>query len=334
MDMPFVAHDIDYAENLLVEGNLEEAHMLLEQLAEQAGEYADTACHATDARQWFSFADAFERLAYRRVERDPRELIQVEAPLDRLYAALGYTYIQKREFELARDALKQAVRWNPMNCAHRLNLAEVFRALGNTGEWAALSASVLDRASTPQALVRAYANLGQYFLEAGNELAAEGCRRAALRADDSDPAATALARFLDTQHTELGEESDKKVNNALAQQGLSAGANAEIAVCLLMCATDAANEGDRAEATRLTLRARDLVGAPACEALLKLIHESDAELAQEQRAVASSAHVQQGAAVQTDSVNVDNAADSAANVQQASSVAHSSAATVAQKEGE
>ena len=123
MDMPIVAHDIDYVESLLAAGELEEARIMLEQLAEQAGEYADAACQATEARQWFSFADAFERLAYRRVERDPRELTQVEAPFDRLYAALGYVYIQKRQLEPARDALKLAVRWNPMNCAHRLNLA-------------------------------------------------------------------------------------------------------------------------------------------------------------------------------------------------------------------
>ena len=115
MEMPIAAHDIDYAENLLAEGELETAAVLLEELAYEAGEYAD----------------------------------------------LAYIYIQRHEYESARDALKQAVRWNPMNCAHRLNLAEVFRALGDTQEWAALSASVLDRATTPQALARAFANLGQ-----------------------------------------------------------------------------------------------------------------------------------------------------------------------------
>lgn len=284
MNMPIEAHDIEYAEDLLAAGELDTAQLMLESLAERAGEYADTVCHNTDARQWFSFADAFERLAYRRVENDPRELTQIEAPFDRLYGALAYVYIQKGNLEAARDALKQAVRWNPMNCAHRLNLAEVFRALGNAWEWAALSASVLDRASTPQALARAYANLGRHFLGEDNLRAAEACRRAALRAQDDDPAATALAAQLDEAHPELSEESDERVNAELAAQGLASGANAEIAVCLLMCATDAAAEGDRNEATRLTLRARDLVGAPACEALVQLIRESDAELAREQGA--------------------------------------------------
>lgn len=279
MDMPIAAHDIDYAEDLLAEGELETARVLLEELAAEAGEYVDTACIATDARQWFSFATPFERLAYRRVERDPRELTQLEAPFDRLYAALAYVYIQKGEYESARDALKQAVRWNPMNCAHRLNLAEVFRALGNTQEWAALSASVLERAATPQALARAFANLGQFFLTVEKPLAAEGCRRAAIRACADDPAATALAAQIDGEHPELADHTDAEVNGAVEAEGLATGANAEIAVCLLMCATDAA-AGDRNEATRLTLLARDLIGAPACEALIRLIHESDAELTQ------------------------------------------------------
>lgn len=280
MDMPIAAHDIDYAEDLLAEGELETARVLLEELAAEAGEYADTACIATDARQWFSFASPFERLAYRRVERDPRELTQLEAPFDRLYAALAYVYIQKGEYESARDALKQAVRWNPMNCAHRLNLAEVFRALGNTQEWAALSASVLERAATPQTLARAFANLGQFFLAAEKPLAAEGCRRAAIRACADDSAATALAAQIDGERPELADRSDTEVNGAVEAEGLATGANAEIAVCLLMCATDAAAEGDRNEATRLTLLARDLIGAPACEALIRLIRESDAELVQ------------------------------------------------------
>lgn len=45
-------------------------------------------------------------------------------------------------------------------------------------------------------------------------------------------------------------------------------ASAEIAICLIMCATDAASDGDKQEATRLTVRARDLVGEEACAAII------------------------------------------------------------------
>ena len=58
----------------------------------------------------------------------------------------------------------------------------------------------------------------------------------------------------------------------------------EIAICLIMCATDAASDGDKQEATRLTVRARDLVGEEACAAIIKLVRESDAELNAERKA--------------------------------------------------
>ena len=68
---------------------------------------------------------------------------------------------------------------------------------------------------------------------------------------------------------------DAEMSELLAAEGLPDGANAEIAVCLLMCAGDAAEAGARDVATNLTLRARDLVGEPAAKALLELIRETD-----------------------------------------------------------
>ena len=63
----------------------------------------------------------------------------------------------------------RAVRWDPMNCNYRLDLAELFRALEDKQEWASLSFSVLERASDGKCAARAYANLGQYFLEPETE---------------------------------------------------------------------------------------------------------------------------------------------------------------------
>ena len=119
MDLPIDAHDIEYAENFLATGDLATAVPLLEKLVQMLEEYVEAECSDTSKTQWFSFADPFERLAYRRIERDPRELVQMEAPVDRLYGALGFAYIRQQQWESARDALMQAVRWNPMNCNYR-----------------------------------------------------------------------------------------------------------------------------------------------------------------------------------------------------------------------
>ena len=101
--------------------------------------------------------------------------------------ALAFAYICQQDYVSARNALSQAVRWNPMNCAYRLDLAELFRALDDTQEWAALSHSVIERASDARSAARAYANLGEFFLDAHNALAASGCARTAQRLADYIP---------------------------------------------------------------------------------------------------------------------------------------------------
>ena len=226
---------------------------------ELAEEYIDAECKTEEKRQYFSFDSKFERLAYRRVEKDPRELMQVEVPFDRLYSDMAFAYIRQQDYVSARNALMQAVRWDPMNCNYRLDLAELFRALEDKQEWASLSFSVLERASDGKCAARAYANLGQYFLEPETEnvSAAVGCARLALRLAPNDAHTTRLLNKIHTTYPDAADESDDHVMGELALQGVPTSPSAEIAICLIMCATDAASDGDKQEATRLTVRARD-----------------------------------------------------------------------------
>lgn len=281
MDLPISLKDIESAEALLAAGELEQAATSLEQMRDDVELYIDSECETKKDVQYFSFENTFELLAYRRIENDPRKLIQVGAPFDRMYADLAFVYIQKRDYERARDLLMQAVRWNPMNCRYRLDLAELFRALGDKQEWAALSNSVVERASDAKSTARAYTNLGLFFLEDDslNAEAASACARLAAGFDASDERVSRLFERLATEHPEVDDESDDHVMGALSLEGIRTAPSPDIAVCLVMCATDAAKAGDTTSATNLTLRARDLFGEGAVEALTKLIRENDADTA-------------------------------------------------------
>ncbi|MBQ9317201.1 MAG: hypothetical protein IJ203_10315 [Atopobiaceae bacterium] len=265
------------AEGLLVQGEAELALELLARLAEDAEEYVDRNCPTTDELQWFSFPSIFERLAYRRVEQDPRELRDVGEPLDRLYADLALAHVHCGDYESAAAALRQAVRWNPMGCEHRLNLADLCRIAGDMREHLALSFSVFERASEASHLVRAYLNFAAYFQAAENPRAAAACLHVAQRIDPTDQALQAALEHASGTEADPANVTDDQAEELLAAEGLPEGANAEIAVCLLMCAGDAAALGDRNLATGLTLRARDLVGEKAAMALLELIRSDDEE---------------------------------------------------------
>lgn len=270
-----LADELVRAEALLVDGRDEAAEALLAELASDAEEYVDRNCHTTDEVQWFSFPTIFERLCYRRVERDPRRLVDVGEPLDRLYADLALACVRLGDYARATEALKQAVRWNPMDCAHRLNLADLFLTNGDEAEFLALSFSVFERASDATHLVRAYLNFARHYERTGQDELRAACLRCARRLEM--PSAQLDAQLEAAKGTPADPDAldDARAREVLAAEGLPEGANAEVAVCLLMCASDAAAAGERNLATELTVRARDLVGAPVASALVRLIREAD-----------------------------------------------------------
>ncbi|HIZ46436.1 MAG TPA: hypothetical protein IAA19_05385 [Candidatus Olsenella pullistercoris] len=275
MERTELTEEIERAEGLLLQDQAEQAEELLSRLADDAEAYVDANCPTTDELQWFSFPSLFERLAYRRVEGDPRELREVGEPLDRLYSDLALARAHLGDYDGAAAALKAAVRWNPMDCASRLNLADLFRVSGDVQEYLALTYSVFERASEAAHLARAFVNFAGWFGASEKPRAAAAALRAARNLDVRDSSiAAALDQAAGTDH-DPDLVSDSEATELLAAEGLPDGANAEVAVCLLMCATDAASAGARDVAANLTLRARDLVGEPAARALLDLIREGD-----------------------------------------------------------
>lgn len=272
--MPATTHleeALAHAEAQLVGGEDEEALRALVRLAEDAEQYASANCPSSETEQWFSFPSVFDRLLYRRVEGDPRELHNVEEPFDRLYADLAQAYVRTGDYDAAIEALKQACRWNPMDCGLRLDLAELFRASGNVQEYLALSYSVFERASDARHLARAYLNFAGWFADTGKPRTAAAALRAARSLDADNARIRAQVELAQGTERDPDSLTDEEAEELLGQEGIEYGANAEVAICLLMCASDAAAAGDEYEATRLTLRARDLVGQKNAMALLALI---------------------------------------------------------------
>ena len=276
MERTELTEEIERAEGLLLQDQAEQAEELLARLADDAEAYVDANCPTTDELQWFAFPTLFDRLAYRRVERDLRELRDVGEPLARLYADLALARVRAEDYEGASAALRAAIRWNPMDCASRLNLADLCRISGDTQEYLALTYSVFERASDARHLARAFVNFSGWFQASEKPRTAAAALRAARALDVRDSSVDAALDQAAGTERDPDLVSDDEVEALLAEEGLPDGANADIAVCLLMCASDAAAAGARDVAANLTLRARDLVGEAAAKALLELIRESDA----------------------------------------------------------
>lgn len=294
--------ELTHAEGLIIEHQFDEAYDLLQHLAEDIEEYASKNYVATDDEQWFSFPGSFERLAYARVEDDPREIHVIDEPYDEVYDLLALTSVQLDNREGAIAALREAVRWNPMDCAYRLNLADLYFDAGNLDEYLGLTYSVFERASRVEHLARAYANFADYFAHTGDAVHAAACLLAGKQLDCQEPYLMSLLESATGSDWDPAAIDTADAQNKLEGVGIPFGANAEIAACLLICATDVAGTGKtqeeaapnddvdatedqaRKEATAYMLRARDLIGDDACKALIELLVQTDSELAREKEA--------------------------------------------------
>ncbi|MBQ9059502.1 MAG: hypothetical protein IJ125_09990 [Atopobiaceae bacterium] len=275
MNNSAMVEGLERAEMLLMEQDLEAAQELLARLAEDAEEYVDRNCPATDEQQWFSFPSSYERLAYKQVERDPRELHDVGEPLDQLYSLLALSQLGLGDYEQAAFSLKQAIRWNPMNCAARLDLAELYRVGGDERECLALSLSVIERTSDVKQLARAYSNFARFWQNTKDNQRAAAALRLARKLDARDSVTDAMIQAAAGSDSDPDSIDDELMNKLLEDEGIPRGANAEVAACLLVCARIAAQEGDRNRATTLTIQARDLVGHEHAAALIKTINEAE-----------------------------------------------------------
>ena len=200
-------------------------------------------------------------------------------PLPDLWIDCLYGTGFSRTPEGASAALRAAIRWNPMDCASRLNLADLCRISGDTQEYLALTYSVFERASEAGHLARAFVNFAGWFQASEKDRVAAAALHAARNLDVRDGVLAAALEQAAGTDRDPDLVTDAEATELLAGEGLPDGANAEIAVCLLMCAGDAAAAGASDVAVNLTLRARDLVGEAAATALLDLIRETDEEAA-------------------------------------------------------
>jgi len=228
MDRTSMTDELERAEGMIVQGQDEAARDLLARLAEDVEEYVDKNCAPTEDVQWFSFPTLFERLAYRRVEHDPRELHDAGEPFDRLYADLALACVRTSDYSAASEALKSAVRWNPMGCGYRLDLADLFKVEGNMQEYLALTYSVFERASEARHLVRAFVNFAGWFEVSEKPRAAAAALRAARRLGVSDSALTAALDQAAGSERDPDGVTDEETTRILAEEGLPDGANADV----------------------------------------------------------------------------------------------------------
>lgn len=271
----FTIEQLERCEGYLAQGAYDQILPRLQDMAGDAQAFIDETYEPSDKVQWFSFSSQFELLTYKRVEDDPREIRPADAPFDRLFADLGFCLMRLERYEEATEGLKQAVRWNPMECAHRLNLASALAQAGDYEEYLRMTYSVFDRASHSQHLARAYENFAGYFIDCEQPDTAAACVKCGLALVPDDERLTRIGDGLARNHQrDWREQPDDLTESLLGAQGIPTGANVEVAISALLLADISAANGDAQTADDMNAIVVDLMGPDRAVTLARMVAQA------------------------------------------------------------
>ncbi len=264
---------LEHIEKHLANKAYQEALKELELLRSELIARQEKELKTSESIQYFCFRSDLEKMLYSRVEKDPRQLVMVSEAYDKLYTQLAYCYLMLEDKQKAKDALAQAIRWNPMNCSYRLNLAQLMLEDAQESEALSLAYSVFERAQKPKELVLAYLMFARVFMQAEKLSTAGAILKAAHKLDPQYPPLQEALYALRAAGTEALELDDELAEELLDEQGLPEGANLAVVIGILIAADQAALEGNKEHEQAYFEQAAQLVGEKNAQVLSQIIKE-------------------------------------------------------------
>lgn len=131
--------------------------------------------HDDSASSYFDFDELFEMLLYSFRYKPKKEIRRAEMPLSEVYYLYGAILVELQQFEAAKNALKKALRWNPMSCRNNFEYAEVFKMTGDYETFFKLTLDIFKMSFNKLDIARCYRNLGFYFIEKNQYDKATAC---------------------------------------------------------------------------------------------------------------------------------------------------------------
>lgn len=115
--------------------------------------------------QYHTFAGPIEQIIFLNDCDKMREYAAAPEPFATLYLTYGNLLMGMEDFEGAKSALENAIRWNPVNPNLKLEYADIFRAENDMESFFETSLDALTTAYTKEYLGHIYRNIGYYFIE-------------------------------------------------------------------------------------------------------------------------------------------------------------------------
>lgn len=158
-----IAKTLEKAAENLVNGKVEIARDLLENKiieVENLNLFKDD-----KENEYHDFSGLIEEVLYQHLFEPKKTVRRLPEPYTSLYLAYGSLLFDLKEFSKAKEALKKAGRFNPVNADIIFEYAEINKALGNKEEFLKLTKEAFKVSYNSRQVAHSYRNLGRYFTE-------------------------------------------------------------------------------------------------------------------------------------------------------------------------
>jgi tetratricopeptide (TPR) repeat protein len=214
------------ARALIGAGDVAAARIALEALVRRYG--TGTGLYLDDSvSEYRHFANNFELALYKRLYLPTRQVRKLPHDRATLYSLYGAVLIEQRDADGAEEALREALRVNPVGTYAMFELGEVMKLSGRKREFQELTLRALEVAYAEDALGRAYRNLGYLAVEETDFDLAIACYCMSLGIDRDHAQAAQSELFYIQQVTgkTLALPDQETVEAILAKNGIQVGAS-------------------------------------------------------------------------------------------------------------
>lgn len=114
---------------------------------------------------YYDFNTLMEMVMFQRKHPELKRLVDIEEPLNKLYAMYGSILLELGELDRAQEALEIAMDWNPMSADIAFEYAEVFKQRKDFEGMKKVTVEIFPIAYKRHEIARCYRNIGYYFIE-------------------------------------------------------------------------------------------------------------------------------------------------------------------------
>ena len=116
---------------------------------------------------YFCFHNALEMAIFAISEKYEKTMRKATYNFAEIYYMYAYSLIENKKLDEAEDALKTALKWNPVSTAIMGELSEIYKQKKDYDNYLYWSKRIIQYASSSKMLARGYRNIAYYYCDIG-----------------------------------------------------------------------------------------------------------------------------------------------------------------------